>query len=238
MILRHPPFDGLGAGMATRRRKARRNKAGAWTGVALCAVAGLSLAALQFSGHGWKGVQQARGEPLAMKNLPGPVVACDFSGWSNDPDPGGLPIRQNPDPQAPPLGRLPPPKVIGADEFAVMLKVTGYKDGWFRIANAAYPDEAYPQGGNTGRAVFSGQGWVPAAMVKATLGTDSLRVAARNDSARKATLSGNRGGFPFTPDVVGVRRLLSCQGTWVEAETEFGTGWVAKVCPRQLSACP
>ena len=33
---------------------------------------------------------------------------------------------------------------------AVIVNVTGYKDGWFRISEAAYPDEAYPQGGNTG----------------------------------------------------------------------------------------
>lgn len=224
--------------MAARRRTARRGKAGAWTWIACAGVAGLAAAAWQWSGHGWRGIREARGEPLAMKTLPGPVVACDFSGWSNDPDPGGLPIRQTPDPQAPPLGRLPPPRVVGADEFAVMVKVTGYKDGWFRIAEAAYPNEAYPQGGNSGRAVFSGQGWVPAPMVKATLGADTLRLAARNDAGRKASLTGNRGGFPLTPDVVGVKRLLSCQGTWVEAETEFGTGWVAKVCARQLSACP
>lgn len=228
--------------MATRRRTARRGKAGAhwktwmWAGTALAGLGAVGV--LQATGYGWHGVRQAKGEPLAMKNLPGPVVACDFAGWSNDPDPGGLPIRQNPDPQAPALGRLPPPKVIGADAFAVMVKVTGYKDGWFRIAEASYPNEAYPQGGNTGRAIFSGQGWVPAPMVKATLGADSLRVAARVDAARKASLAGTRGGFPFTPDVVGVKRLLSCQGTWVEAETEFGTGWVAKVCARQLSACP
>lgn len=224
--------------MGKGKGSARHKVAAARVGVGLAGLGMLALLAVQLSGHGWHGIRQAKGEPLSMKALTGPAVACDFSGWSNDPDPSGLPIRQSPDPSAPPLGRLPPSKVIGADEFAVIVKVTGYKDGWFRIAEAAFPDEAYPQGGNTGRLVFSGQGWVPAPMIKATLGADQLRVAPRADAARKASLAGIRGGFPFTPDVVGVKKLLSCQGRWVEAETEFGTGWVSKVCARQLSACP
>lgn len=179
----------------------------------------------------------ARGEPVSLKQVTGPSVACDFTGWSNDPDPGGLPIRQNPEPASPALGRLPPSKAIGADEFAVMIHVTGYKDGWFRIDHAAFPDEAYPRGGNTGRPVFTGQGWVPAPMVKATLGADVLRTGPRNNAPRKASLRGNRGGFPLTPDGVAVKRLVSCQGSWVEAETEFGLGWVSRVCPRQLEGC-
>jgi hypothetical protein len=173
-----------------------------------------------------------------MKVITGPAVACSFRGWSNDPDPSGLPVRVNPDPGSPSLARLPPPRTIGADLFAVIVTVTGYKDGWFRISEAAFPDEAYPQGGNTGRPVFSGSGWVPAPMVKATLGSDVLRTAPRANAPRKAALSGTRGGFPITPDLVAVKRLLSCQGNWVEAETEFGPGWVAKACARQLSACP
>jgi hypothetical protein len=223
--------------MGNRKGGAPRKAAAARIAVGLAGIGMLVLLAAQLSGMGWHGVRQARAEPLAMKMMSAPAMACDFSGWSNDPDPGGLPVRQSPDPSATPLGRLPPPKVIGADEFAVMVRVTGYKDGWFRISEAAFPNEAYPQGGNTGRLVFSGQGWVPAPMIKATLGADMLRVAPRADAARKASLTGTRGGFPFTPDVVGVKRLLSCQGRWVEAETEFGTGWVAKVCARQLSAC-
>jgi hypothetical protein len=206
-------------------------------------IGGLGLAGLAVGGAallGWTGhfPRAARAEPVSMKQVTGPAVACAFKGWSNDPDPAGLPVRQNPDNASPSIARLPPPKVIGFDEFAVIVTVTGYKDGWFRISEAAFPDEAYPQGGNTGRPVFSGQGWVPAPTVKATLGSDVLRTAPRADAPRKASLKGTRGGFPFTPDVVGVKRLMSCNGSWVEADTEFGLGWVAKVCARQLSACP
>ncbi len=45
-------------------------------------------------------------------------------------------------------------------------------------------------------------------------------------------------GTIITPDMVAVKRLTGCQGKWVEAETEFGLGWVDKVCGRQLTGCP
>ena len=96
-----------------------------------------------------------------MKLITGPAVTCSFRGWSSDPDPAGLPVRVNPDPSSPSLARLPPPKTIGVDEFAVIVNVTGYKDGWFRISEAAFPDEAYPQGGNTGRPVSAAPAGCP-----------------------------------------------------------------------------
>ena len=65
----------------------------------------------------------------------------------------------------------------------------------------------------------------------------SLMVAPRRDAKRKASLVGKRGGFPITPDTIAVKRLLSCNGTWVEADTEFGIGWVERVCARQLGSC-
>ena len=59
----------------------------------------------------------------------------------------------------------------------------------------------------------------------------------RADAPVRASLSGRRGGFPLTPDGVAVRRLLGCRGAWVEADTEFGIGWVDRVCGRQLEPC-
>ena len=222
--------------MGERRGRRRGRRLGPGLLIAL-GGAGLAVGAAGAFMVALLRVHPARSEPINLKQVTAAAVACDFTGWSNDPDPGGLPIRQNPEPASPSLGRLPPSKVIGADEFAVVVHVIGYRDGWFRIDQAAFPAEAYPSGGNTGRPVFSGQGWVPAPMIKATLGADVLRTSPRNDAPRKASLRGVRGGFPMTPDGVGVRRLVSCQGSWVEAETEFGLGWVSRVCAKQLEGC-
>lgn len=182
------------------------------------------------------GTTGAMAEPLWARRVTAPVVSCQFEGWSNDPDPGGLPVRTEPAPDSPPLGRLPPPRVIGVDELAVLVRVNGYRDGWFRIDTAFFPAEA-DQNNRQSATVFRGAGWVPSAMVKATLGSDALMVAPRREAKRKASLTGKRGGFPITPDTIAVKRLLSCNGTWVEADTEFGIGWVERVCARQLGSC-
>jgi hypothetical protein len=179
----------------------------------------------------------ASAEPASTRFKSGAAISCLFEGWSVDLDPTGLPVRFEPQNNAAQITRLPPPKVIGADEVAVLVRVTGFRDGWFQIDSAWFPGESRPGGGRAYAEVFKGQGWVPAGTIKATLASPALRVAPRANAPLRASLSGSRGGFPITPDGVAVRRLLSCNGKWVEAETEFGTGWVDRVCAQQLSAC-
>ena len=165
------------------------------------------------------------------------VVACDFSGWSVDRGHFGLAVRYEPNEASAVLARLPPPRLIGPDEVAVLVRVTGYSKGWFRVGSAYFPAEADDSFGRQSATWFRGEGWVPADRVKATLASEALRAAPRANARVIASLTGTRGGFPLTPDSVAVRRLVSCQGQWVEAETEFGTGWVSRVCGRQLEQC-
>ena len=170
------------------------------------------------------------------------TVECRFEGWSNDLDEKGQPVRAAPDAAATVVGRLPPPVGIGLDEVSVTVSVTGYRDGWFRIAEAGYSDEV--QGVRVPRnRVVKATGWVPAAGVKALIAAKELKQAPARESATVAALSGFRsesGGrrVGFRPDGIAVKRLTACRGSWVELETELGTGWVEKVCARQLGACP
>ncbi len=180
---------------------------------------------------------QAQRKPAVPQRTQGAVVACDFSGWSVDRDSFGLAVRYEPNEASAILSRLPPPRVIGVDEVAVLVRVTGYSSGWFRIGSAFFPAEADDAFRRQSATWFRGEGWVPADRVKATLAADTLRAGPRPNARVIATLRGTRGGFPLTPDSVAVKRLVSCQGQWVEAETEFGTGWVARVCGRQLEQC-
>jgi hypothetical protein len=235
--MRHPPFDyGHGRGQMqnngddgplTTRLLAVLARAIRWSAAAGC---GLLLADAAFA------------EPVTVRRVPLPVVSCGFEGWSNDPDPGGLPVRATPEPSGMVLGRLPPPRSIGLDEVAVNVKVTGYRDGWFRIDTALFRAEADPNSGLQSNVAFKGAGWVPSAMIKAALASPTLFTAPRKNAPRKASLQGRRpdgrgGFFQITPDQVAVKRLLSCNGPWVEADTEFGIGWVDRVCGRQLEGC-
>jgi hypothetical protein len=203
-----------------------------WTRQGRPALVAAAIAILAASGG------PAFAEPAATRFRTGAEMACLFEGWSVDLDPTGLPIRAEPGPQAQAIGRLPPPKVIGADEVAPLVRVTGYRDGWFQIDSAWFPGESRSTTvGSRPVDVFRGRGWVPAGTIKATLASTALRLAPRPNAPLRASLTGTRGGFPITPDGVAVKRLLSCSGKWVEAETEFGTGWVDRVCAQQLSAC-
>src|SRR5215213_5559047 len=170
---------------------------------------------------GWTG--------LAAAQAPRPpadgTVECRFEGWSNDLDEKGQPVRAAPDAGATVVGRLPPPVGIGLDEVSVTVSVTGYRDGWFRIAEAGYSDEV--QGVRVPRnRVVKATGWAPA--------REAATVAAL--SGFRSESGGRRVGFG--PDGIAVKRLLACRGSWVEVETELGSGWVEKVCARQLGACP
>ncbi len=183
----------------------------------------------------------ALAEPQRLGLTGTPITPCAFEGWSNDLDETGLPVRAAPDRYATVIARLPPPVVLGLDEIAAVVRVTGYSDGWFRIDTAAFPTSTRDTGAPR-REVFRGSGWVPAPTIKAQLAARSLRLRPDAKSPQVAALSGRRqargGSFMFGPDGVGVRRLLSCQGNWVEAETELGRGWVERVCAEQLEACP
>jgi hypothetical protein len=183
----------------------------------------------------------------ASAQAPGPTASdgaleCRFQGWSNDPDEKGQPVRSGPSAGAPVIGRLPPPVTIGLDRLSVTVTVTGYREGWFRVAEAGYSDEV--QGVRVPRnPVLAATGWVPASGVKSLLAARQLKAQPSQDSATLAMLAGFRrdsvgGQVGFGPDGVAVRRLVSCRSEWVEVETEFGIGWVDKVCARQLSACP
>jgi hypothetical protein len=164
------------------------------------------------------------------------VTACLFEGWSAVADPEGAPVRARPDPAAPVVGRLPPPADSGVDRVAVTVTVTAHRDGWFRIAEASFSEEAGDAAGPVDVA-----GWVPADAVKAQLAGRDLRAAPAPSAPLAGLLTGFRREGRLTvlygPEGVGVRRLLACRGSWVEADTEVGRGWVERVCARQLGPC-
>jgi SH3-like domain-containing protein len=170
------------------------------------------------------------------------VTACRFEGWSNDAGDAGQSVRAEPNEAATVIGRLPPPVTAGLDELSMTVAVTGYRDGWFRVEEAGYAPEV--QGVTVPRRpVLKATGWVPVSGVKALVASSELKARPDRGAPVVASLQGVRrdgagGQVGFTPDQIAVRRLIACAGSWVELETEFGTGWVERVCARQLSACP
>ena len=164
------------------------------------------------------------------------VASCLFEGWSAATDPMGGPVRARPDPAAPVVGRLPPPADSGVDRVAVAVTVTAYRDGWFRIGEASFSEEAGSAAG-----LVDVAGWVTAEAVTAQLAGRDLRAAPQVSAPLVGPLTGFRREGRLTvlqgPEGVEGRRLLACRGMWVEAATELGRGWVERVCARQLGPC-
>lgn len=179
--------------------------------------------------------------PRPRSTAPEAAVACSFEAWAHEVGEAGLPVLAAPQPGARSISRLPQPVSRGLDEFAVNVTVTGYSPGWFRIGQASFPPEAYGPG-TPKRVVFEGNGWVPAAALKAQLASSELKAAPQQSARTLAPLGGTQrmgsGSMRFGPDGVAVRRLISCNRNWVEVETEFGTGWVSRVCGEQMDVCP
>lgn len=171
---------------------------------------------------------------------PEAATACRFEAWAHEVGESGLPVLAAPRAGTRSISRLPPPVSRGLDEFAVNVTVSGYSPGWFRIAEASFPPEAYGPG-TPKRVVFQGQGWVPAATLKAQLASRELKAAPQTTARTIAPLGGTQrmgsGSIAFGPDGVAVRRLISCRANWVEVDTEFGIGWVAQVCGEQMDTC-
>lgn len=199
------------------------------------------VAALMVLAAGEAAAQALLQTPAPRGRAVAPVATCDVEGWSNESGEEGLPVRNAPAGDGLAISRLPPPIARGLDEFAVTVRIIGWRPGWFQIGEAAYPPNAYGPG-TPRRPVFMGTGWVPTAAIKVQLAGDALRLTPEPGSRILAPLVGERGSgdarFAYGPADVAVSRVLACRGRWVEVETEFGRGWVARACGEQLAPCP
>jgi len=123
------------------------------------------------------------------------------------------------------------------------IQVIGFKDGWFLIDGAAYPDPYASQ-------IYTGRGWVESKFVTTYLFRDTLKKAPSNESPDVSYLYGTSDGIAYQPYSVQVQRVLGCSGRWLEVEiyqqnaktvagkpasTADGTvrGWTDRSCVEQ-----
>jgi hypothetical protein len=151
----------------------------------------------------------------AQGDLPAGVTACEFNALAGQDEPGGPTIRDAPRADGQALGRLPAIKdehtgfYGGAGELPEF-KVIGFKDGWFLIEDAAYPEPYRPK-------LHSGRGWLESKVVTTHLFRDTLKKAPTNDSPDVAYLHGIIDGIPYQPYSLEIK-LLGCTGRWFEVE--------------------
>jgi hypothetical protein len=90
--------------------------------------------------------------------------------------------------------------------------VIGFKDGWFLIDGAAYPEpDPTP--------LFAGRGWLEGKFVTMHLFRDTLKTSPSYDSPDVSQLYGTGSdGMPYQSYGLEVRRVLGCSGPWLEVE--------------------
>jgi len=163
-----------------------------------------------------------------------PANACNFSGWSSDPDPRGLNVRAGPSPSAPILGALPPPEP-GEDievDFGATFDVVESRNGWFRIENA----RRWSQAGAGASTLPSG--WISGRYLTFQLQTDKAFAAPDPSSPTVLTSWMDNG----TLTQFNYRNPTECRGEWVRL-TAIGRdggqrqGWVRGICGIQETTC-
>ena len=177
--------------------------------------------------------------PALAAEIAPPAERCDFRAWSKDPDPAGLNVRAAPRRDAPVVGRLPAPRDDGGERIAVEFRVVGGDGPWLLIENAAYGDY-----GNGAKKVFSGRGWIAAALVDVAVQDEKVRLGPSSDAG---IADEPRPLVDGTYDFLSLRRILACRDRWVEIEGEFRLakekpgravrGWVTDLCGNQVTTC-
>ena len=155
----------------------------------------------------------AQGDPSAP--LPAGVIACKFAALVKDAEPGGPAIRDAPRPDGREVARLPAIHDGQTYSNGVELpeiQVIGFKDGWFLIAGAAYPEPSPSQ-------IYAGRGWLESKFVTTHLFRDTLKKSPSNDSPDVSQLYGTGSdGIPYQSYGLEVQRVLGCSGPWLEVE--------------------
>lgn len=165
------------------------------------------------------------------------VASCKISAWSTDKDPDGLNIRAAPGTDSPIIGKIPPPTLLEGDPFAAEVRITGSKDGWFRIGIAYFTDYYWHK---KDQVYFEGEGWVSGRYLGLSIEGRHLYRDPSHTAPVVADLYKEieRGG----PDFFVIERLHACRGYWLEVEgTFFGArlrGWTRDTCASQVTTCP
>jgi hypothetical protein len=226
---------------------APRGHGAAALGVFTLLIATLSITTLLIT------TTAGRAQPLRSE-----TVACKISGYSIATDRAGAAVRAEPDASAKILGRLAPAqKATKADYedvppgdqlWRTEFQVVGFREGWFLIEKALHPYDDPDRRSVLGRRstggvkTYAARGWIsqkdvggkytyhhrslPNGALFSEPQADATRVAAKN--GRGEPIQG--GNSP--------KRVLSCNGDWVQVESHDGVvGWWRGLCGKPIADC-
>lgn len=177
-------------------------------------------------------------------------VPCRMRGWALSDSPAGTMVRADPSASAAILGRLAPPhrfpvsEAAPADGWRVEFDIVGYRNGWFRIANADAPGVPYGDPPPAGHPeTYSGVGWIRTNEVGAAYANTRMPVGRllqsphidALDFAPGAEASDPAGNLSIDNTLV---RLHACSADWALTTSRDGIrGWWRGICSNQATNC-
>ena len=177
-------------------------------------------------------------------------AVCRIRGWATSEASSGTAVRKAPSDDAPIAGRLAPPHVSddtdasSIDGWRAEFEITGYRDGWFRIANATAPGAAYddPPPEDFPR-TYSGSGWVRATEVAAAYANTGMPVPQllQYPNVDAQPLPPGEAAAGYDGDLAidtPVMRLHACSANWALTTSRDGQrGWWRGTCSDQATNC-
>jgi hypothetical protein len=177
------------------------------------------------------------------------VVPCRIKAWALSESRKGTAVRKAPDDEAAIVGRLAPPNrwpqsEAAGDEWKVEFDITGYKDGWFRIANAEPPGAPYldpPPAGHP--ETYSGTGWIKATDATGAYANTQMPVARllqyphvdAQDYQPAEFVAGGDGSLSGDGTLM---QLHACSANWaLTTSKDFQRGWWRGICSNQVTNC-
>ncbi|WP_332685879.1 hypothetical protein [Devosia sp.] len=182
----------------------------------------------------------AREAAAALIETCGPGAAtaaidiCEVDAWVQGDKPKALVIRDGPASENGVIGHLPEPYQAYGETFFTAVRITGARDGWFRIDQAVtrlYGDDIEPE------VAFEGEGWVPGHVLRLDVESPVLYAHPARDAPVAMNFDNGGGVDSFIVD-----GLHACRGRWVEVEGVYAgnaaRGWSDDTCASQITTCP
>ncbi len=148
---------------------------------------------------------------------------CGISGWVTDKDPKGLNVRDQPNAKGKIIAKLP--HKSNEDDDIVTVYITGYSNGWVKIARAETIN---------GDTIFDDIGWISAKMVATgTKGSENYNkpvpLYAQTNTKKKL------GTIPSEATV----QIAGFQCGWIKVIYKGKSGWirVANICGNPVTTC-
>ncbi len=169
---------------------------------------------------------------------PSETVPCDLAAWIAKDAPAGLAVRAGPGADYPGVAAVPGPYSDGAETYFPEVRITGSREGWFRISEIV--TDLYGGLPTDPVIAFSDEGWLPGNALR--LRVESGRLWSRPSDEAPVAFTFDEAGSRSDGDDFRVDILHECNGSWIEVEGRYHDkrprGWTDDICASQVTTCP